>query len=170
VAQRAKTYVADEPPDSARNNPENVSLFFVTLRKTGRQVMRNRIELSAIATTGIDIDVIGFRILMYLYATEGHEFRPRELSDALVTALPNVSTSLAQLEARGYVVRKRATFDKRATLVALTETGTAVAERLRAAALAEAGQFVRDWTDEELLQGVRLLQRLQDSLRDGVGK
>jgi DNA-binding MarR family transcriptional regulator len=71
------------------------------------------------------------RATVIAYLHRGGPMRQRELAEALRVSPRNVTGLLEGLEATGFVVRAAHPTDRRATLVTLTERGTAVARAMQ---------------------------------------
>jgi DNA-binding MarR family transcriptional regulator len=71
------------------------------------------------------------RATVIAYLHRGGPMRQRELAEALRVSPRNVTGLLDRLEATGFVARTMHPNDRRATLVTLTEHGTAVAKAMQ---------------------------------------
>jgi DNA-binding MarR family transcriptional regulator len=96
-----------------------------------------------------------------------HERGPqvqRELSQAL-RCTPRYVTGLVDvLEAQGWVARSPHPTDRRATLVSLTERGTAAAARMHAERQASAAALFGDVAEDDLETFVAVLDRVLDRI------
>ena len=70
-----------------------------------------------------------FDVLLYLRSHAGGAARIGALLEAVSLSQPALSRLVARLEARGLLTRSKAGDDGRATVVRLTETGTALIDR-----------------------------------------
>ena len=76
--------------------------------------------------------------------------RPTDLAATLGTGAANVSKIVRRLEGIGLVLRVPSPVDERSVLVALTESGRAVGERIMLAAERQMLETVADWDDQEV--------------------
>src|SRR5262245_29538011 len=78
---------------------------------------------------GFDLTAQQYNLLRLLRA--GHEPVPTlALAERLVSRAPDVTRMLDKLEERGLLTRTRSTKDRRAVLVAITEVGVALLDRI----------------------------------------
>ena len=70
-----------------------------------------------------------FDVLLYLRSHPNQEVRISALLEAVPLSQPALSRLVARLEERGLLTRSGAEDDRRATVVGLTETGTALIDR-----------------------------------------
>ncbi len=89
--------------------------------------------------------------------------RVTELAERARVTQQAMGKMLKELERMGYVVRDVDSRDKRARAIRLTDRGTALARDCLAAVEQVRGDYVRRIGAEEL-------DRLEDSLRDAIGK
>lgn len=86
--------------------------------------------------------------------------RPVELSLALGTTPTNMSKIVGRLVRAGLVVRVAAPGDDRGVLVALTDEGRAIGNRIMETAQATLGDVLADWSTEDVETLKRMLARL----------
>ncbi len=86
--------------------------------------------------------------------------RPSDLASTLGMQRAHVSKVAAKLEDAGLTVRVRSRDDQRSVLIALTDAGRAVGERIAAAAERANAAALAGWTPEEVLELRRALARL----------
>jgi len=89
--------------------------------------------------------------------------RLSELSDHLHIAPRSTTEVVDALEERGLVERRPDPTDRRATLVALTDAGTATGTTIQAARRAEADRFFGGLTPSEQATLTTILRKLRDS-------
>jgi DNA-binding MarR family transcriptional regulator len=97
-------------------------------------------------------------VIVYLY--RGGPMRQRELAETLRVSPRNVTGLVDGLEAAGYVARASHPTDRRATLVTLTEPGTAVAKAMRTDETRLARFLFADVPDTELGDFVAMLEQV----------
>ena len=68
------------------------------------------------------------------------------------------------LEERGWITRHRAGDDRRVVHLALTPAGEAAAMAVRDAVVEKWNGWLRDWNDKDIMDLIRLLQRVRDTL------
>ena len=98
---------------------------------------------------------LGLHVGQEALLLELHRTGPRiqaQLSEALGCEPPSVTLMTRKLEASGHIKRTPDPADKRATVVALTESGTALAERIRQLWLTLAEETIGDLPAEMLEQ------------------
>ncbi len=88
----------------------------------------------------------------------------RELSQALRCTPRHVTGLIDVLEAQGWVARSPHPTDRRATLVSLTERGTAAAARMHAERQESAAALFGDVAADELATFVAVLDRVLDRI------
>jgi DNA-binding MarR family transcriptional regulator len=97
-------------------------------------------------------DPLGFRTVRALlldFVGRGHT-HPKELAAMLGTVPPAVSTMIAELEARGLLVRRSDPNDGRRVCLSLTKTGEATRRELRDAWTQASRERLRALSPEEL--------------------
>ena len=77
----------------------------------------------------VDNENRGLHLILHLLNEANGTVVAGDISDALGMSTPRVAAALKALEAKGYIVRKRATDDKRKTEVVVTAAGRAAAKR-----------------------------------------
>ena len=102
-----------------------------------------------------------FNVLRIL---RGHRPTPMtcsQIGGRLLDRTPDVTRLLARLERAGLVSRCRATHDRRAVEVSITEAGLAMLDRLDGPARDEIGHAARHLSDDEMRTLSGLLERLR---------
>lgn len=75
------------------------------------------------------------------------------------------------LEERGWITRTRGPGDRRLVHLALTAAGEAIATRVRDAVIDSWNLWLADWTEKDINDLLRLLQRLRNTLQQpGEGR
>jgi DNA-binding MarR family transcriptional regulator len=85
-----------------------------------------------------------------------------QLSEALGCEPPSVTLMTRKLEAAGYIRRRPAPFDKRASIVELTDSGKALANRIKRLWRALAEETVTGMSSEAVEELTRLIRTLTD--------
>lgn len=88
--------------------------------------------------------------------------RPGALAERLRIAARSATEVVDDLEERGLVARAPDPADRRATLVSLTEAGTAAGEAIRAARQAGAERFFGSLSEADRADLTRILRMLRD--------
>ena len=109
-----------------------------------------------------DLPSFGWAVLAPLEA-EG-ELRLSALACSLGVDVSVASRQVAALERSGYVVRRPDPLDGRASLIGLSDEGTAALRRTRTVRGEWARAALADWTEEEAAQLSTLLERLSADL------
>jgi DNA-binding MarR family transcriptional regulator len=128
-----------------------------------RAALEQLLELTTLLGEGMEADATGRGLtiarteVIWVLHLRG-PMRQRDLADALRVSPRNVTGLVDGLEATGFAVRERHPHDRRASLVELTELGSAVAEAL----VADQEDFVRF-----LFRGISDVQL--DQLRSVLG-
>jgi DNA-binding MarR family transcriptional regulator len=87
-----------------------------------------------------------------------------QLSEALGCEPPSVTLMTRKLEASGHIQRTPAPADKRATVVALTDSGRALVEQIKQVWVVLAGETVRDLPAEMLERLPGILQTMSNNV------
>jgi DNA-binding MarR family transcriptional regulator len=106
------------------------------------------------------------RATVIVYLHRGGPMRQRELAEALRVSPRNVTGLLDGLEATGFVARTLHPSDRRATLVTLTEHGTAVAQAMQTDEQRLARFLFADVPSEEVGEFAGMLDHVVARLRD----
>jgi DNA-binding MarR family transcriptional regulator len=145
--------VADnQPDDQPDDQPETLSEAFWRVARELRQLSRETLE-------PWDITPGQSRALGVL--THHGVMRLSELSEHLRIAARSTTEVVDGLQERGLVERRPDPHDRRATLVALTEEGTAVGAAIRSARSAEAERFFGELSESDRAHLTRILGRLR---------
>jgi DNA-binding MarR family transcriptional regulator len=106
------------------------------------------------------------RATVIAYLHRGGQMRQRDLAEALHVSARNVTGLLEALEATGFVSRTVHPSDRRATLVTLTDHGTAVAKAMQSDEQRLARYLFADVGDDDLGRFSSTLDHLIAQLRD----
>ena len=106
------------------------------------------------------------RATVIAYLHRGGPMRQRDLAEALRVSARNVTGLVEGLEATGFVARTVHPGDRRATLVALTEHGTAVAKAMRTDEQRLARFLFAGMRDEDVAAFAETLDRVVERLRE----
>jgi len=98
------------------------------------------------------------------YVGEG-ESRATHLAERLGVSAPVLSRHIADLEEQGYVVRRPDPEDGRAQLIALSAAGASKLRVLEEQRTATIQGLLKDWSEADVEQAARTLEKLTDSLR-----
>ena len=115
----------------------------------------------AVAFAGHGVTTAQYNVLRIL---RGHHPEPMTCSQVgsrLLHRTPDVTRLLARLEKAGLLTRTRATTDRRAVEVAITEAGLVLLSELDGPARGEIAAVTRHLTDDELATLSSLLERLR---------
>ncbi|WP_307810717.1 MarR family winged helix-turn-helix transcriptional regulator [Tomitella cavernea] len=88
--------------------------------------------------------------------------RSGELAETMLSDPSTVSRHVAQLVERGHLERQPDRDDRRASLIAVTESGRRAAERMRLRRNQRLGAVVGAWPESERVELARLLGKLLD--------
>lgn len=102
--------------------------------------------------------------LPLLYALEKEPLRISALADAVHSDISTVSRQVTALRAGNLVTKVSDVKDRRAQLVALTDEGTTLIDRIRSRRSIWMQTVLTDWTDEEATTFNRLLTKFSASL------
>ncbi|MDA8329811.1 MAG: MarR family transcriptional regulator [Candidatus Dormibacteraeota bacterium] len=137
------------------------------------RVLEHLLEVTSLLSEGMEDDASGRGLtvaragVVWVLHKEGPQ-RQRDLAEALRVSPCNITGLVDGLEATGFVVREPHPHDRRATVVRLTELGTAVADALTA----EKDDFARflfeGVSSVDLTSLVGILQRVLDRLRSSA--
>lgn len=130
----------------------------VSLLRTSRIVVQRTSEQS----------VSGTPIVLLRLVREA-DLRLRDLAEHLSVTPSSASRAVAALEQQGYVERVADPDDARACRVRLTAAGMEYLRVREEATFQRLEDVFADWTAEEARDSVRVLQRLQRSIRQFVG-
>jgi DNA-binding MarR family transcriptional regulator len=106
------------------------------------------------------------RATVIAYLHRGGPMRQRDIAEALRVSARNVTGLLEGLEATGFVARTVHPSDRRATLVTLTEQGTAVAHAMQTDEQRLARFLFTDVTDDDVGRLSATLDHVIARLRD----
>jgi DNA-binding MarR family transcriptional regulator len=98
------------------------------------------------------VDALGSsfsQVKMLFLLEDGGEHSIKEIATHLGLSLPAASRAVDGLFERGFVTRRESSEDRRSRLIALSDYGREVVDRLTRARLATLGAFVAEITPEE---------------------
>lgn len=93
------------------------------------------------------------------------ESRATALAERLGVSAPVLSRHIAELEEQGYVVRRPDPLDGRAQLIDLSTSGVAKLRSIEDQRAATLLGFLQDWSEQDVEETTRTLQKLAESLR-----
>jgi DNA-binding MarR family transcriptional regulator len=96
-----------------------------------------------------ELDSSFSQVKMLFLLEDGGEHALKDLATALGLSLPAASRAVDGLIQRGYVTRREAATDRRSRIIALTDDGRAVVERVMRARLQTLEAFADELTPEE---------------------
>lgn len=126
----------------------------IMLKNAARQFFRNR------PTTEVQ-----FTVLMLLKHTN-HPVTQKELSEWLLVDKSNLTGLVDRMESAGHLKRNKTEKDRRSYHLELTPAAEALLEELERPYRELLNSMMGDFSVEELLQIVRLMNKLQRSLDD----
>jgi DNA-binding MarR family transcriptional regulator len=116
------------------------------------------------------VDELGLsfsQVKMLLLLEDGGELSVKEIAAHLVLSLPAASRAVDGLVERGFVTRRESAEDRRSRIVALSDYGREVVDRLTRARLATLDTFVAEITPEEqnnlLIALLPIVERIKSS-------
>jgi DNA-binding MarR family transcriptional regulator len=116
---------------------------------------------------GFDLEKAAYALLGRI-VTDGPA-RLSVLAEDIGLDLSTISRQVAALEAAGLVARTTDSADRRASVIAATDTGNEVLLRNRAIWQAALRELLADWTPVERSEFARLFARLNDSIAAHAG-
>lgn len=138
--------------------PEDVGKLvgaLFTLMGNMQRARRNRPEAAALSV----LQIIG----SVERQEPGRGVRPSELAGALDVHRSAVTHHLRALSQAGHISLTTDPDDRRSSIVSLTPSGHAEVERLTATGMARFTSFVADWSDADVHEFTRLLQKFTES-------
>jgi DNA-binding MarR family transcriptional regulator len=96
-----------------------------------------------------ELDSSFSQVKMLFLLEDGGEHSVKEIADGLGLSLPAASRAVDGLSQRGYVTRRESVTDRRSRLIALTDDGRAVVERVLRARLQTLEAFAGELTPQE---------------------
>lgn len=112
----------------------------------------------ALVSQPFELRRVEFTILVLI--ADNDEVTPKQLSDALAVAAPNLTVILDRLERRSLLVRSRGERDRRQVALRLTEAGRELMLQAEARALAAQQDLLTHFSPGERAMLFELLQRL----------
>jgi DNA-binding MarR family transcriptional regulator len=113
------------------------------------------------AVAGMALDRASYAVLFRL---EEGPARLSDLAQKVGVDLSTLSRQVHHLEAAGLVGRTVVEEDRRAALLAVTDKGRDLVQRIRAAKRAAITEMLESWTDDERTELGRVLGRLADEM------
>lgn len=117
------------------------------------------VRRDVMARVAFPVDDMGMFLVVNQLSYNG-AMRPVDLSLVLGMTPTNMSKIVGRLEHTGLAVRVPAPDDARGVLVALTEEGRRIGERIMATAEANMQALLSDWSADEVEQLRRMMARL----------
>jgi DNA-binding MarR family transcriptional regulator len=111
---------------------------------------------------GFDLEKAAYALLGRIVT--GGPARLSGLADDMGLDLSTISRQVAALEAAGLVVRTTDSADRRASVIAASETGSEVLLRNQAIWQSALKELLADWTPTERSEFARLFARLNESI------
>ncbi|QDQ98970.1 MarR family transcriptional regulator [Tomitella fengzijianii] len=122
--------------------------------------MRER-TMTQVGRFGADgMELAAYRCVFALL--QNGPMRSGELAETLLSDPSTVSRHVAQLVDRGHLERRSDPDDRRASMIAVTESGRQAAERMRLRRNQRLGAVVGSWPEGERAELARLLGKLLD--------
>ncbi|MGB3699531.1 MAG: MarR family transcriptional regulator [Gordonia sp. (in: high G+C Gram-positive bacteria)] len=141
---------------------ERLDEMFVALSRYAR--LRDRaLHTGSWAGEGSVVETAAYRALFVL---RHGPMRSRDLAERLVTDPSTTSRHVAQLVNEGYVRREAHPQDGRASQLVLTDAGRSKVEAIAQSRRRLVGETVADWTDDEFVTFVHLLDRFVTALEE----
>ena len=97
-----------------------------------------------------------------------HGGRAVDLADKLGVSAPVLSRHLAELEALGHLERHRDPQDRRAQLIALTESGWEALAQIEERRISRLQDYLADWDEQRAAAAAVVLDQLSHALRAGT--
>lgn len=119
---------------------------------------RSQTRQAVIQAAGVDLGQTDTDVLWDLEASGAS--RPQMIAARVRIGAPSITKAAARLTEAGLVTAAPDPHDGRATLLSLTDAGTAVVARLRAAGDEIIGGMVTDWSAQEISEFTRLVRKL----------
>ena len=162
--------------DATANAAISIDALMQTWR---RRVMRRELGHKALADLNIGIDLAQFDVLVAIEApaaqfgdSEG-ETMVATVAERLWIDPSRASRIVSEMVEAGYAQRAVSQADARRTIIELTDTGRAVIEAVRAYKFLILGDFLGEWSPEEISTFVPLLRKFgqwPEHLEIGTGK
>jgi DNA-binding MarR family transcriptional regulator len=105
-------------------------------------------------------------LVLSILADSEEPVSPNLIADRLIISRASVTSLLDSLEKRGYVRRQPHHSDRRMLLIELTSAGRNAAEAFRPIVHHQQKEWLDVLTDEEQVQFIQMLHRIQTSLKD----
>jgi DNA-binding MarR family transcriptional regulator len=115
----------------------------------------------AVAAGPYDITLAQYNVLRILRGSHPHAMMCSDIGDRLLDRTPDVTRLLNRMEARGWVQRTRAGYDRRVVEVQITEKGLALLGEMKDVIETTQNRLMQHLSDEEL----RILSLMLDRLR-----
>jgi DNA-binding MarR family transcriptional regulator len=131
-----------------------------------RRAMRRELGTRALQDLGIGLDLAQYDVLVAIAApvdefgeAAGGETMVSSVAERLAIDPSRASRLVSELVDQGYARRAVSQADARRSIVELTPAGQAITDAVRAYKFLIMGDFLADWSGEELATFVRLLRR-----------
>lgn len=153
---------------------ESVLKIDAMMQSWRRRLSKREIGLSALRALELDLDLAQLDVLMAIAAPR-NEFGAPSVEETLVGTVAErlsidpsrASRLVSEMVDQGYVERRVSQLDSRRTVLALTESGTAIVEAVRMFKFLILGDFLSGWSEKELATFLPLLAKFS-TWTDGV--
>ncbi|KRB01687.1 hypothetical protein ASD83_06560 [Devosia sp. Root685] len=151
---------------------EAVLAIDALMQKWRRRAQKRELGNRALAHLKIGLDLAQFDVLIAIAGPTEPDEAPGETMVATVAERVNIDPSRAsrlvsEMVDQGYARRAVSQADARRTIIELTDRGVAVVEAVRAYKFLVMGDFLAEWSAEDLAAFVPLLKRF-GSWMDGI--
>jgi DNA-binding MarR family transcriptional regulator len=134
--------------------PENVARLVTALFTVVGNLQRARKNIP---------DAASLAVLQVIGRGRDSGVRPSEIAEALDVHRSAVTHHLRALTAAGHIAPQVDPLDRRSSLLFLTDEGSELVDRLAKKGMDRFQLFVAEWSDEDVLEMARLLEKFRDS-------
>lgn len=134
-----------------------------------RRAQKRELGQRALSDLGIGIDMAQFDVLVAIEGRrnefaidEGEETMVASVAERLAIDPSRASRVVSEMVGAGYAVRNISQADARRTIIALSPAGKAIVEAVRAYKWMVMGDFLNEWSPEELAAFIPLLHRFSE--------
>jgi DNA-binding MarR family transcriptional regulator len=147
--------------DGQALDPQQLGAYFVLMEAVS--LLQHQVE-QQLHTEG-DISYVQFQLLARLAHTQGH-LTMTQLADGVVYSRSGLTYQAGLLEKAGLITRGPSPDDERATLVAITENGRALLDRVLPGHIQVSRRLLFDpMTDDDLHHLGDIMTRVRDHMR-----
>ena len=107
-------------------------------------------------------------LLITLFKKEG--LSQRELASRLGIKPPTMNVMIGRLEKNGFIVKKQDPEDQRRSLIYFTKNGRDICQNAMERSHSVAEEVMKDFTEEEQTEFIRLLHKFSDCLDHQIEK